>query len=524
VAGARRAKARAQVAVSDVNGASVAPPSSLARDFVALTRSSVLVRIGGFALSIINRRLLGPSAMGTWNYVDVMTTQLSSVTLGVHYAADRLMPIARARGETDEERRLQSLTMSYLIVEGLALAAGYGVWLWARHRSYGAAVLIGLALVPYLLLMNRVQTGYQVIVKNRKAFVVFASLKVWLWVINASMTLFILAGGVGGVYVGLLVTSTAVTVLHWWMVRRHRIFEFRWRVRLGELKATLGFGVAMGVWGLLFSLLQRGDSLFISATLGTTALGLYYLGPQLAATVAEIPTAVSVISYPNLMEVLGRDGLAAVVPAAHRYTRLQVFAVLPLAVSLAYFSIEFLISYFLPAFRPGIEPVRISLLTVLFWQAGGIYGQIVYATKRIVPLIAIAAASLAAVAAALYWQARAGTPTLAGVAWTIVAGHSLYFVLVLTVSYWLVYGRLRDGVRERLPVLAAPLVAVALMRTITTLTGPLNGASWIADLAKGAGQETLFLVCGLALLWVGDRSMAARLISAPVAWWRGGPR
>ena len=136
--------------------------------------------------------------MGTWNYVDVMTTQLSSVTLGVHYAADRLMPIARARGETDEERRLQSLTMSYLIVEGLALAAGYGVWLWARHRSYGAAVLIGLALVPYLLLMNRVQTGYQVIVKNRKAFVVFASLKVWLWVINASMTLFILAGGVGG--------------------------------------------------------------------------------------------------------------------------------------------------------------------------------------------------------------------------------------------------------------------------------------------------------------------------------------
>ena len=162
---------------------------------------------------------------------------------------------------------------------------------------------------------------------------------------------------------------------------------------------------------------------------------------------------------------------------------------LPLAVSLAYFSIEFLISYFLPAFRPGIEPVRISLLTVLFWQAGGIYGQIVYATKRIVPLIAIAAASLAAVAAALYWQARAGTPTLAGVAWTIVAGHSLYFVLVLTASYWLVYGRLRDGVRERLPVLAAPLVAVALMRMITTLTGPLNGASWIADLAKGAGHS-----------------------------------
>src|SRR5437879_3143921 len=166
--------------------------------------------------------------MGIWNYVDVVTAQLSSVTLGVHNTADRLMPIARARGEADRERHVQSVTMSYLVAEALILMVGYGVWLWARRRSYDPVLLIGLALVPYLTLMNRLQTGYQVIIKNRKAFSVFASLRVWLWLINATMVLFVLLGGVRGVYVGLLVRRTQATPVTCTFSRSLGYSRFRW--------------------------------------------------------------------------------------------------------------------------------------------------------------------------------------------------------------------------------------------------------------------------------------------------------
>ena len=468
--------------------------ASLGKDLASIAGSQLVTRIIGFVLVIVNRRLLGPKLVGVWNLVEVLRQQLASLTIGVHYSAERNMPIHRTKGEIEEENNLRSLMFCYLITEAIIIGIGYLIYWYFQQSKYDINVRYGLLIVPLLVVFNRISMAYQLAIRNIKAFGFYSWTNIVVFSIKATMVIYIILGKLHGVFVGLTVNGFIYSLLYWYMVKRQNLFKLRWRLNFKEIKALLSFGIPMGVWCLLYTLLFRIDSFVVASVLGTTMLGYYYLGPQLAAMVSEIPTAVTLISYPNLLERFGKEGIKALRADVHRYALLLSFAIVPITVSVTYFGGDFLIRYFLPKFQPGLEAIKVSLLIVVFWQLGFIYGQVLLVAKRIFTLIGITLVSVIALSSMLWCQKLMGL-NLVGVAWARLGTQFCYVLLLIGAAYKNITGSIFQYATEWGRIIGSAAFWIFSLCTIDFLTGSLTGDSWILDILRIVCKESLFLAC-----------------------------
>lgn len=482
------------------------PARTVARSLAWLTGSSLVQQLSAFVLSIVMRSLLGPARAGIWNLVQVWQDQLLNLTLGVHWVADREMPVLRAQGRTREEDEIRGITFTYLLAEAGALAIGFWVyWLVARgHWSSDEA--FGLALVPVLATLNTVQFAYQLFLKNKKAFELFAWTNVVASVLDWAMVGYVLLGGLRLLLAGLVISAALRAVGYVLIVRRTGTFRIPLVVNRKLLKPLLTFGIPLSIWNLGNSLMLRLDSLVVGSALGTTALGLYFLGPQLANSLASLPTALSVISYPNMMESFGRRGVAGLEPHLRRYTEVTMLVVAPLTAAIGVFGLEVLVNVFLPAFRPGLAAMRVAVLTLLFWQAGAVFVQTLTAMKRVAVLIAVTFAAVGVQVAVIGAGALSGL-TAVWAAASAVAGQAVFVVLAI----WACCALLRIERSEiwrfwaRLPIAGAAYLGLLL--ALDRL--PPHATTFVPAVAVAALKLVVFTLAAAVVSLATDRHVFA---------------
>lgn len=488
---------------------------SLGKALALLTSARFVQQASSFAFGVLIRGLLGPTRVGVWNYVDAWRQQLGGLSFGLHYAADRDMPMLRAQGRTGEEDAIRWLTFTWTILEALVLAAGFWVY-WLVDRSHLTRDLtLGLGLVPILATLTSVASSYEMFLVNRKHFELRAWLTIGLFFLDWSLLAFVWAGGLRALLWGLVATWSARVAIYAAVVRWRRLFSMRITVRSltpGIVGPLLRFGFPVSIFSAIFTLIQRLDSLVIGAALGSTQLGLYYLGPQVAASLSSLPNMLSVVSYPNLMETYGREGMESVKGHIVRYHR-TMFLMSSAAAAIGVFGVQLLVEAFLPAFRPGLDAMKIVVVTVVFTQTSFLSLQIFLATKRIGPLMVVTVAALGIQGAVLGAGALGGLSILV-VAWSTVAGQGAFALISLAGSARLL-GVNRDEVRgfwARLPI--GWLAVGGLILGIDSIFPMWGGfAGEVGDLA---GKLAVFSVAGSGLVWLLDRDAlrAARELMA----------
>lgn len=484
---------------------------TLAKDVSSIVGSNIVVRVLSSVVAIVSRRLLGPELTGVWNLIEVLRLQISSITVGIHYSADRDMPVYRARGEAEKESALRSLTFSYLLLEVAVIGLGFFAYSYFYGSQYRPEIRTGLLIMPLLLVFTRITTFYQLAIKNAKAFGLYAWSNLVLFALDASIVLYIVFAGLVGVFVGLVVNGVARSVFYWYVTTRGQVFRVRWRVRWEEIKILLPFGIPAGMWNLAYMFLLRLDSLSVSWAFGTTALGYYYLGPQLAASLSEAPNALSIISYPNLMEEFGRNGMGSVRAHTSRYSRILMYLIVPLTISAGYFGVGLLVKYFLPKFGPGLEAVKVSLLVLSFSSAGYIYMQVLLAAKWLKTLIGITVASVLLMGTVIRLWAL-GTGQLVDFAWANVFAQFSFFLLVLLAAYKAMTGKVFGHVGEWGKTVLASVLWVFLLRIIDAVLPAVSGSRFQYDALVVMSKESLFLAGVVLSAFLLERDFAQQVV------------
>lgn len=428
--------------------------ASVGRSLAWLTTASVVQQVSGFAAAVVTRGFLGPAQTGVWNLIEVWRQQVAALTLGVHWAADRDMPMLRAQGRWRDEEEVRSATFTYLIAEASVLALGFWAYWLIGRDSLSSEESLGFALVPISATLTTVCMAYQLFLKNRKEFQVFAAISIASIAVDWALVIVAATAGLKPLLIALPIGWVARSAGYWWLIRRLKLFSLRLTLRRRVLLPLLGFGLPLAVWNVGASLLQQLPSLVIGTGLGSTALGFYYLGPQVANALASLPTSMSVISYPNLMERYGASpDRQVLVEHLKDYLRATVLFLAPLTAALGFAGVNVLVVIFLPGFEPGLDAMKIAVLTLLFLQCGFLATQVLIAEKRVRMLIGITAAALA-VQGTVIGAAWLGDPTIEDIAWSSVAGQGSFALLALLFSCRLL-GVSRAEVREfwgRIPV------------------------------------------------------------------------
>lgn len=403
---------------------------TLGRALALLTASRLVQQGGSFVFGLLMRGALGPTKTGVWNYVDAWRLQLASLSAGVHYAADREMPMLRAQGRHREEDEMRWVTFTWMVAEALVLAAGFlAYWLIARD-GFTADEELGLALVPALATITTIAGAYEGFLVNRKQFELRAWLNIAMFAVDWSLLVLVYLGGIRALLWGLLVTWVVRVAVYAIVVRRRRLFTLRLRFRATQLRGMLAFGLPVSLWNVAHTLLHRADSLLIGAALGSRQLGLYYLGPQIAASLASIPNTLSVVSYPELMETYGRHGMARLKMHIQSYQQ-AMLVMAPIAAMLGVAALRVIVEEFLPDFRPGFAAMRLVVVAVVFTQTTLLSLQILLAAKAVRRLILLTLPPLLAQAAVLVVGAATGGLDLLWIAWSALVGQASFAVAIL---------------------------------------------------------------------------------------------
>ena len=487
---------------ADVDSPPARRQDSVGRSLAFLTAANGLQQVSTFVLSIALRAILGPAKTGIWNLVEVWRQQLSSISLGAAQSADRDMPMLRARSQHAEEAEVRSVAFSFTMGEAGAVALGFLVYWGLQRDTFEPSLALGLALAPLMALLTSYVSLYQLFLKNLKEFRLYSILFIAQALVDWSALPLVLFGGLDALIVGLALGWMLRAAIYWGAVRRERLFRLRFTLRRAVLFPMLRFGILLSIVGLLNQLLLRLDSLVIGISLGTTSLGYYFLGPQVAAAAAAVPLSLAVIAWPNLMETYGRGGREGMIPHLERYLRPVGLVISPVVAALGVFGLGVLVTGFLPEFSPGLEAMQVWALSVVFVQSSALLHQALVAVRRVMLLIALTAAAVA-VQAAILAVGSTDELSLTTAAWSAVAGQATLALALLAAS-GRVLGFHRDDVARfwgRVPLAWALMIALilAIDRSAPDTDG-LAGAFAVA-----VAQLAVFLALAAVVLALVDR-------------------
>jgi O-antigen/teichoic acid export membrane protein len=478
------------------------PPDSVGRSLAFLSGATAVQLVGNFLQSLVLRAILGPAKTGVWNLVEVWRTQLSSVSIGASFAADRDMPVLRARGQRQDEDEVRSVAFSFTLGEASVVALGFIVY-WAVERDgFEPSLALGLALVPVMSVLTSYVSLYHLFLKNLKEFRLYATLLAVQVAIDWSALPLVLLGGLDALLIGLAAGWVLRALIHYVAVRRRRLFRLRFTVRRAVLVPMLRFGALLSVVGLLQQLLLRLDSLVIGISLGTTPLGYYFLGPQVAVAVAAVPLSLTVIAWPNLMETYGRGGRESMLPHLERYLRPIGLVVSPIVTAAGVFGVAVIVNGFLPDFARGLDAMQVFILTVVFVHSVTLLHQVLIAVKRIVLLLALTAAGVVVQATILVLGSIDGL-ALTTAAWSAVAGQATMALGMLVASIRLLDVERHDVLRlwARVPLVWA--LAIALIVGLDELAPDTSGTVQAIGLA--AVQFVAFIALLVPIVLLADR-------------------
>jgi O-antigen/teichoic acid export membrane protein len=482
----------------------VAPTTTVGRSLAWLGGATAVQQGSAFVLGILIRAILGPARTGVWNFVEVWRQQLSSFSLGTSAAADRDMPELRSQGHLAKESLVRSVAFTFTMGEAAAVAIGFwAYWVFASPRL-SAPLALGLGLVPVMAALTSYVSLYQLFLKNQKQFALYASLLMLQAAIDWSTVVFVLIGGLDLLFVGMVAGWFARAAIHYTAVRRRHLFSVRLTLPRHVLFPMLRFGLSITVWSVISQLTLRLDSLVVGIAIGTTSLGLYYLGPQVAAAAAALPLSLSVIAWPNLMEAYGRTGAAGLEHHLERYVRPVGLVVSPVSTALAFFGLNVLVAGFLPRFSPGLGAMKIYVLTVIFIHVGSLLHQTLVALKRIRLLVVLTSIALILQASILAVGTAVGL-TRTWAAWSAVAGQAALSLLMLVSSCVLLRVSRANLIRFWVRVPIGWIVFVALLLGIDAVAPTPHGLA--PAIAVTAAELAVFAAVGLPIALALDRNL-----------------
>jgi O-antigen/teichoic acid export membrane protein len=477
---------------------SIEPPRSgaaAATDAFWLILTANLSQLLVLGLALLLRRELGPAGMGYVAVVQLVAGYSAYLSLGTMQAAERDIPIAIARGDEEEARRIElagvAIGLAVSVLVSAALLA-IGAIRSSTDLFYGTAlicaslVLFTQQFVIWAIVRLRTRLRFKALAWSTGVGAVVGSL---LTVLGASV------GGVVGALTGVVIAAVVQAALLSTVAGIGRFALPPGRV----FRYLAVLSPAFLAQGLTATLLLTVDQLGVGLMLGSASLGLYsvaYLGNNF---VLGIPTLIGTVIYPRLQRELGATSDAGRVFAMTLRTTGALVIAMPLLVAAFLVLMPALVFVALPDFRGAIGPMRLLLVGVAGLAFGMPAGHFLITVNRQWRQVAISGSVLALMACAYVVAWASGTMSIQ-VAAGVDAAAYVGAGIVMQVAAHRVAGEPARPLLRLMPILLLPMIELLAGAVVAdSLVPRLN---LIGVVLHASLQAALFGLTWAALAWL----------------------
>ncbi|MDQ6780752.1 MAG: oligosaccharide flippase family protein [Candidatus Eremiobacteraeota bacterium] len=360
VAGTR---ARAFVLSGNLTAASAAMvKSSISRDTISTFLFSAAAAVFAILTGIFLAKTVGPYGKGVFSGVQVLQAGICSATSGAGAAITYLL--------TNQRVSVQALVRP---LAALLLGATSIAWLflagWGLFNGFNVTLLTAGAVIPASIIIS--WRAYFYMGAGRIRTLNYQALATAIAVLLAvAVAIVALHAGVGGALVAwatCLYAAAAVVIGD--VLRTSDWRQERWSAE--HLRSLLRFGSRSGLSGLLGFLNYRIDSVVLIAYLGAAGFGVYSVAVSAAELLFMIPRAISMAASKEI----GERDLVMSGELTAKSVRLATASTCGLALIIGLVAPTFIYHVYGPKFYPAALPLRVLLLGVVAFAAGGIFSS-----------------------------------------------------------------------------------------------------------------------------------------------------
>ncbi|MBL0059837.1 MAG: oligosaccharide flippase family protein [Elusimicrobia bacterium] len=475
----------------------------------ALIFSSFLVKIVTVGTNFMTRRLLGPQLMGVWSLVQIAAGYMASISAGVQLGAEREIPFYRGKGQPEKEDHVRRLMFTTSLLEGVGVGGVFLAYLLRHFSEFPKALALGFIYSCSYVVLQRILGCFITAFRTSHDFVFLSKSEVLfacadLLLIVPSCYVWGFRGLLGSFGAGLLFR----TAFWAYWVRRHKKFSYSWYWSWGEAIPVVRVGFPILVGSFTWQFLSSADSLVLARTLGVASLGFYSLGSTVARAVSDIPTRLSTVIFPRLVEKYGATEDVSALKSEVVLSLLALFLFLvPVVLAPAYFGSSFIVRRFLPTFSPGIPALKLLIFGSMFLPATQIPAQIFIARNKMWGLALMELGVGGAIAGSAWLASPWG---LSGVAAVTIAGYAAFFSLTF---FWVasrMMGRM-EALKTYALLMGGAFYTILLIRLLDLVVyGDRPLGSFSSDLFRSGLCVLLAWGGMLPLYWKAEQTLNIR--------------
>lgn len=405
------------------------------KSFISFTLSNML----GLSLSMLSSlwaaKILGPTAMGLYNSLNLLIVYSPILTLGILNGLNREIPYYIGRGDVDNVSTIANTTHYLTRVISLSsflLLAPIGIFLLLYRGSTQAG--FGVLTFAVLLPVTFYKTFVEVTYRTNNDFQKLAIVRIATGILGVVSILLLFVVPWEGMMLRTILVALIGLVLLWW--KRGIVSVPVWDFQ--HFKRLFSIGMPIFAVGYMYVFMTNLDRTFIAKYLGVEALGYYTPSLLFLQGMAVLPMSVNQIIYPKMAEIYGQtNSLRSLASLAFKPIPVLACIQAPFLM-VVWIYLPFLLEKFLPQYQPGLQACRLTLIAgfLLSLSSPAIIFNIV---KRQGVYAAIIAASSVAMLISSQILTSHGLG-LVGVAWSVIIGNFIFITASAGVA-WLLIAR-----------------------------------------------------------------------------------
>ena len=355
----------------------------IVKDTLIYSAASFLARVTGLFRSIIVARFLGPSRYGLWNALSIILEYSRYSSMGVLNAMNREIPFYRGKKDHTkaEEIRNTGFTMACVpsFIIGLALVL---VSIFIKDRV-GAEYVMALRVIAVLVFMRQLYDFFTLLLRSAHEFAFLGRLQIFFAVTDlALVTFLIITFGFYGFLWAMAMTYAVIIGYISYRIRRR--YKLRFYMNKALLMNLVKIGILMTLIGVVVNLRVTIDRLMVLKFLGITELGYFGMSLVLIQFIFLIPSSISQIMYPRLVEKYGSSNKDTAALRNYMEISTQTLAYsMPLLIGEVFLILPFGIRAVLPQYIPGTVAAQITILGLFFFSVGIMATNFLTTTDRL---------------------------------------------------------------------------------------------------------------------------------------------